>query len=297
MNESTHHSADAFPPFAFIPATNHAAVTDSDSSVVSRVEQTLEQLDLLQELMAKETDYGMEPLPFEVPSDFLLSIVVPVYNERQTVSRLLARVHALPVPHELIVVDDCSSDGTVDVLRELTLVPAVKVIFKTVNEGKGAALRTGFEQAAGDIVIIQDADLEYDPRDIPRLLRPIIEGQADVVYGSRFMNQSQHAGSSWIHQWGNRLLTATSNAFTGLELTDMETCYKAFRRDMLRDLPLRQDRFGFEPEITAKVARRDARVVELPIRYQARDWTRGKKIGVRDAINAFYCIVRYAFFD
>jgi glycosyltransferase involved in cell wall biosynthesis len=172
----------------------------------------------------------------------------------------------------------------------------VHVIFKPQNEGKGAALRTGFRRVTGDVVVIQDADLEYDPRDILPLVRPIVCGQADVVYGSRFLGEEPQ-DRSWVHRLGNRLLTAASNWTTGMALTDMETCYKAFRREVLQSFEIRQPRFGFEPEVTAKIARRKFRVMEAPIRYAARGYAEGKKIGVMDLFSALYCIVRYGMRD
>jgi glycosyltransferase involved in cell wall biosynthesis len=266
------------------------------SQVMSRVEKTLDILESAFTELVREFEPPIEPLDFSVPNDFKLSIVIPVFNERQTVATLLARVLRLPLPLEIIVVDDHSTDGTLDVIRPFTDIAGVKLIAKPRNEGKGAALRTGFENVTGDIVIVQDADLEYDPRDIPRLIQPIVEGKADAVYGSRFLART-HRGSSTVHQWGNRFLTMISNAVTGLRLTDMETCYKAMRRDLLQSIPLRQDRFGFEPEITAKLARRQCRILELPVSYAARAWDAGKKIGIRDAINALYCVIRFAIRD
>ena len=263
---------------------------------IERVERRLEQLDALQESIASEVDYDVPPLPFQLPAGFLLSVIVPVFNERDTVTQLLGRVQALPVPLEIIVVDDCSTDGTRDVLARLASIPNVRVILKDRNEGKGAALRTGFGNANGDIVIVQDADLEYDPRDIPSLLQPIVENRADVVYGSRYLNRDLTVGSSGIHQFGNWVLTVLSNVMTGLELTDMETCYKAIRRDLIQSLNLEQNRFGFEPEVTAKLAKFDVRIEELPVRYAARDWDEGKKIGIKDAIATIYCIFRYSLF-
>ena len=223
--------------------------------------------------------------------------VIPVFNERDTIRELLARVHELPLTHEIIVVDDCSTDGTVEVLRNLPVAPGLRIVYKSHNGGKGAALRTAFRWVQGELVVIQDADLEYDPQDIPQLVRPILEGRADVVYGSRFQSASGRCSSSWIHQAGNRCLTIASNALTGLSLTDMETCYKVFRRSVLDGLQLQENRFGFEPEFTAKIARRGFRILELPIGYQARDWNQGKKIGLVDAINAIFCIARYAWRD
>ncbi len=253
----------------------------------------------LEELAAQLNDidqYDGDATGLEYPPGFCLSIVVPVFNERATIRQVIARLWALEVPKEILVVDDGSTDGTQDELALLTEIPQLRLFIKPRNEGKGAALRCGFEQARGDIVLVQDADLEYDPRDIPRLLQPILAGAADVVYGSRFL-EARHRGSSAFHRFGNRLLTTASNLTTGLRLTDMETCYKVFRGDVLRSLTLRQDRFGFEPEITAKVARRGLRVAELPVRYHARDWDAGKKIGLRDGFEALYCIARYAWRD
>jgi glycosyltransferase involved in cell wall biosynthesis len=221
-----------------------------------------------------------------------LSVVIPVYNEEATLRTILARVCRVPIPKEIVIVDDCSTDTTPEILRTLEGTAGLRIICKVRNEGKGAALRTGFAAATGDVVLVQDADLEYDPRDYPRLIRPLIEGEADVVYGSRFLGEHPQ-DPSWLHRVGNGLLTRASNLFTGLRLTDMETCYKAFRRDVLRNLQICQNRFGFEPEVTAKLARRRARIVEVPITYAARNYAEGKKIGLKDACNAFYCIVRY----
>jgi len=259
-------------------------------------EATLDVLESLAGALATDPDYVGESIDFQVPEGFRLSVVVPVFNERDTITRLLARVYSLPLPLEIIVVDDHSTDGTDEILRPFTRLSEFRCVFKQENEGKGAALRSGFQIATGDIVIVQDADLEYDPRDIPRVIRPILDGQADVVYGSRFVANTAR-GSSAVHQLGNRLLTLASNWTTGLPLTDMETCYKAFRRQALHAVPLRQNRFGFEPEFTAKVARRGLRVQEVPIRYMAREWQAGKKIGWKDAVNALYCIARYAILD
>ncbi len=233
-----------------------------------------------------------------------LSIVIPVYNELNTWRELLARVQAvkLPCDRQIILVDDCSTDGTRDQLRDYadetaTEAPAdrpapVKVLFHEVNQGKGAALRTGFAAADGQLVVIQDADLEYDPNDYRGLLEPILAGEADVVYGSRFAQPGPSRGS-WQNYLANRFLTALSNTTTGLGLTDMETCYKMFRREVIQSLRLEQDRFGFEPEITAKVARSGARVVEAPISYDARSKDQGKKIGYRDGLKAIWCIFKY----
>ncbi|MCO6457374.1 MAG: glycosyltransferase family 2 protein [Pirellulaceae bacterium] len=261
-----------------------------------RLERHLERLEQLTELL--HLDAASEPatLSYPLPDGFLLSVVIPVYNERTTLPRILARLTAVPIRKELIIVDDGSTDGTRDLLQRLESATGVRIIYKPRNEGKGAALRTGFAAAEGHVIMVQDADLEYDPRDIPSLLEPIIAGRADVVYGSRYLNTSA-GNSTWLHRAGNRLLTCVSNLTTGLRLTDMETCYKLFRRETLRQIEIRQPRFGFEPEITAKLARRRCRIEELPIRYQGRTWREGKKIGWRDALNALYCIARYAWVD
>jgi glycosyltransferase involved in cell wall biosynthesis len=259
---------------------------------------SLPPLERLSQLLALLDDeaYTIAPPDYELPAGFLLSIVVPVYNEYDTIGPILARIASLPIPMELIVVDDASQDGTAEILNTLKNIPHVRIVRHSENRGKGAAVRTGFQMARGTVVMVQDADLEYDPADIPRLIRPLVLGQADVVYGSRFL-ENRSRGSSWIHQAGNRQLTCLSNVTTGLRLTDMETCYKAFRRELLQRIELQQDRFGFEPEITAKIARHGARIVELPVSYCARTWQQGKKIGFRDAVTALYCIARYAWRD
>jgi len=227
---------------------------------------------------------------------FVTSIVVPVYNEERTIARVITRLAALPFPKELIVVDDCSRDRTREVLQKLVGLPGVKIILKEQNAGKGAALRTGFAHASGDLIVVQDADLEYDPADIPRVLEPLIRDEADVVFGSRFIGEEVQ-DKSLVHRFGNWLLTTASNLFTGIRLTDMETCYKAFRSDVLADLRLVQNRFGVEPEMTAKLARLGYRITEVPITYHARGYKDGKKIGVRDLFKAVYCIVRYGVAD
>jgi glycosyltransferase involved in cell wall biosynthesis len=226
-----------------------------------------------------------------------VSVLMPVYNERDTIREIVARVRAQGLHDELLIVDDASTDGTRDVLLDIDAAHAdVKLVLHGYNKGKGAALRTALAEARGDIVLVQDADLEYDPSDFAKLIAPIQRGEADVVYGSRFLENAEQ-DPSWFHRLGNRMLTAASNAFTGLRLTDMETCYKAIRRGALRNMVLREQRFGFEPEITAKLARRGCRFVEVPVRYDSRGWEEGKKIGVRDAFRALWCIVRYAWLD
>ncbi len=225
-----------------------------------------------------------------------LSVVIPVYNERRTLRELIARVQSvrLPLEKEIICVDDCSTDGTADILRELAETQSnLRVFFQPVNRGKGAALREGFRQATGDYVIVQDADLEYDPEDYPQMLAPLMEGKADVVFGSRFMGGRPHRVLYFWHSVGNRLLTLLSNMVSDLNLTDMETCYKAFRREVIQSIVLEQDRFGFEPEITIKVARRRLRVYEVGISYYGRTYEEGKKIGWKDGVQALWCIARY----
>jgi glycosyltransferase involved in cell wall biosynthesis len=288
-------------PFLAIPALLEAparvdVAPPADLAAVSRVTVALDRLEELSDLLALESDYEPAVRDYEVPKNFRLSIVVPVYNEERTIARVLARLAAVPLPKEIIVVDDCSTDSTRRVLAGLDRTRGLHVISKPVNEGKGAALRTGFRRASGDVVVVQDADLEYDPRDIVPLVRPIVTGQADVVYGSRFLGEKPQ-DPSWVHRFGNGLLTKASNLTTGLAITDMETCYKAFRRDVLRSLEIQQNRFGFEPEVTAKIARRKCRVTEVPITYAARSYAEGKKIGVKDLFNALWCIARYAVRD
>ena len=229
-----------------------------------------------------------------------LSIVIPVYNEAATISQIVDLVRSVEVgmDKEILLVDDCSRDGTRDVLEKMGKEQAdLKVLFHEVNQGKGAALRTGFTAATGDVVLIQDADLEYDPKEYPRLLQPIVEGHADVVYGSRFLGGGAHRVVFYWHYLGNRLLTTLSNMTTNLNLTDMEVCYKVFKRAVIQSIPLRENRFGFEVEITAKIAKRKLKIYEVPISYYGRDYSEGKKIGWKDGFSALRCIVKYMFAD
>ena len=262
-------------------------------------EDLLSRLDVCTELVHAELEeyrnasFGSDP---SKRTDYLLSVVIPVYNELNTIGRILSRVASLNLNLELVIVDDFSTDGTRGILEQIKDLPRVKVILKEKNEGKGAALRTGFEHVEGDYVVVQDADLEYNPSDIPMLIQPLLKNEADVVYGSRFIGEDQQ-DESWIHRAGNAVLTGASNLFSGLNLTDMETCYKAFSREVLKDIAIKQNRFGIEPEITAKLARRGYRFVEVPISYDSRGYDEGKKIGIKDLINAIYCIGRYGVSD
>ena len=222
-----------------------------------------------------------------------LSIIIPCYNESSTILSLIDAVKQSPVTdREIIIVDDGSKDGTRDILGEMSD-PEVRVIFHKANQGKGAALRTGFQEATGDICIVQDADLEYDPQEFPLVIQPILEGKADVVFGSRFQSGRPHRVVYFWHRIGNGVLTLMSNFFTDLNLSDMETCYKAFRREVIQSIRIRENRFGFEPEVTAKVAKMNLRIYEVGISYYGRTYDEGKKIGWRDGFRAIYCILKY----
>jgi glycosyltransferase involved in cell wall biosynthesis len=224
-----------------------------------------------------------------------LSVVIPVYNECRTLRQVIERVLAVPLSMEVFCVDDGSTDGSREILEELASENStIQVILQPRNMGKGAALRRGIQEATGDFVLIQDADLEYDPSEYEILLQPLIEGKADVVYGSRFMGGRPHRVLYFWHRVGNWLLTLLSNAVTNLNLSDMETCYKAFRREVVQSIPLEEDRFGFEPEITVKIAQRRLRVYEVGISYSGRTYEEGKKIGWRDGVRALWCLLKYS---
>ena len=226
-----------------------------------------------------------------------ISVVMPVYNEVGTIKEIVSRVQAVALDKEIIIVDDCSTDGTREHLEEIVQTQEnVRVLYHEHNRGKGAALRTGFGLVTGDVVVIQDADLEYDPREYLTLLEPIVDGRADVVYGSRFLGGPHRVLYFW-HYLGNKFLTLLSNALTNLNLTDMETCYKIFKREVIEGIKLKSNRFGFEPEFTAKIAKKGFRIYETPISYSGRSYAEGKKIGWKDGVKAIFAIVWFRFFD
>ena len=223
-----------------------------------------------------------------------LSIIIPCYNEFNTILSLIDAVKKSPIANkELIIVDDGSKDGTREILDDIKDDPDLRIIFHKINQGKGAALRTGFREATGDICIVQDADLEYDPQELPIVIQPIVEGKADVVFGSRFQSGRPHRVVYFWHRVGNSVLTLMSNIFTDLNLSDMETCYKAFRREVIQGIQIQENRFGFEPEVTAKIAKMNLRIYEVGISYYGRTYNEGKKIGWKDGFRAIYCIFKY----
>ncbi len=227
-----------------------------------------------------------------------LSVVIPCFNEVGTIQQVVDAVKRSPIANcEVIVVDDCSTDGTRQLLESQVIVGIDQIIYHPVNKGKGAALRSGFAAATGDIVIVQDADLEYDPQEFPLLLEPILNGKADVVFGSRFQGSRPHRVVYYWHMLGNKFLTTLSNMLTNINLTDMEVCYKAFRREVIQSIRIKENRFGFEPEITAKVAKMNCRIYEVGISYYGRTYKEGKKIGWKDGLRAIYCIIKYNLFD
>lgn len=283
---------------------------DEDGEPTGLIPYTSNWYDSLQSVLG---DAACRRLGFYViPTDMLLSVVIPVYNEVDTLLDLLAKVKGVPIRKEIIMVDDFSKDGTRDLLKRLedeqqaaesngktTRDNRLTIIYHEKNKGKGAAVRTGFGAVTGDVALIQDADLEYDPSEYPRLLHPIVEGKADVVYGSRFLGDQPHRVLYYWHYVGNRFLTTLSNWFTNLNLTDMETCYKVFSRKVIDDIAprLKQNRFGIEPEITGRIARARYRVYEMSVSYDGRTYEQGKKIGWRDGITALWCIIRYGIAD
>jgi glycosyltransferase involved in cell wall biosynthesis len=226
----------------------------------------------------------------------LLSVVIPAYNEKATVIDLVQRVQAVSLEKEIIIVDDYSTDGTREILKDLEGEKGIRVFYHTSNRGKGAALRTGFEHVTGDVTIIQDADLEYDPQEYHKLIQPILDGRGDVVYGSRFIGETHRVHLFW-HYVGNNFLTLLSNMLTNLNLTDMESCYKVFKTSVIRKIKIKSNRFGVEPELTAKFAKLKCRIYETPISYSGRDYSEGKKIGWKDGVSAIWSIIRFHFFD
>lgn len=230
--------------------------------------------------------------------ELIVSVVIPCYNEVETIENVLDKVRDCGLNTEIIVIDDYSTDGTRDLLKGELKGKIDKLLFHKKNMGKGAALRHGFKVATGDLVIVQDADLEYDPKEFNQLIEPFITGaaDADVVYGSRYARGDKYRVDGFYHSFGNKMLTLASNICSDLELTDMETCYKMFRREVIQSIDIKENRFGFEPEVTAKIAKKRCRIYEIPISYHPRTFEEGKKIGIKDAVRAFYCIVKYNFF-
>jgi glycosyltransferase involved in cell wall biosynthesis len=275
------------------PARSLPPVAPGDVALLERLNANLALAEQSLSAVAAPAPADQSPTSAPQRTALAVSIVIPVYNERDTVVEIVRRVQAVGIHREIILVDDYSVDGTRDLLLELDREPDIRVLMHGYNRGKGAALRTGFQHCTGDVVAIQDADLEYDPADLVPLVDAIEQGEADVVYGSRFLENAQQDPSR-LHRLGNWLLTTASNLATGQWLTDMETCYKVFRRSVLQQVDIEQERFGFEPEITAKVSKLGYGILEMPIGYHSRGYDEGKKIGLRDAANAFWCIARYS---
>ena len=274
--------------------SNPTPGTDDIQTLIARVcEDPAKRLQVLHSLLGEPACRQLGV--YAIPPGFKLSVVIPVFNEVQWVREIVRRVQEVPIPKEIILVDDYSTDGTRAILLEMEAVANIRVIYHEKNQGKGAALRSGFKHATGDVIVVQDADLEYDPAEYPRLIQPILENRADVVFGSRFIGNDHRVLYFW-HYVANKGLTLLSNFFTNLNVTDMETCYKVFRREVLQGINLKSNRFGFEPEITAKIAKKKNpawRIYEIPISYSGRTYEEGKKIGLKDAFNALYCIVRF----
>jgi glycosyltransferase involved in cell wall biosynthesis len=285
-----------------VPAARPFRRADDPFTQLDRLVDDLHPIDrveLLQKLLGEGACRQLGIYP--IPNGFKLSVVIPVYNEERWLPELLRRVRDVPIPKEIIIVDDCSTDNTRSILKRLESENEddLHIIYQPTNQGKGAALREGFRHCTGDVVLVQDADLEYDPAEYPRLIQPILDNRADVVYGSRFIGE-QHRVLYYWHSVANTILTTLSNMFTNINLTDMETCYKVFRREVLEGITLKSNRFGFEPEVTAKIAKKKNpswRIYEVPISYSGRTYEEGKKIGLKDAFSAFYSIVRYWLFD
>ena len=300
---STSESSTSGSPTSGTPLVDAAATPAPPAAQPALRESTrqrmLAAIDVAEASLAElDREHGLERLPAELPCQTTLnvSVVIPVFNERDTIREIVRRVQAANCHQQIVIVDDASTDGTRDVLLELASEKKIDVVLHGYNKGKGAALKTAFDHATGDYVLIQDADLEYNPADYQKLLAPLERQEADVVFGSRFLENARQDPSR-IHRWGNAALTWLSNTTTGLRLTDMETCYKVFRRGAIREMVLREKRFGFEPELTAKLARRKCRVQEVPISYTGRGYDEGKKIHLSDGLRALYCILRYAWFD
>lgn len=271
--------------FGALTRETEAAIASDPVSAVDIIEKLESQLDAIQELLDRPQYAPLLP-------GYSVSVVIPVFNEEATILKVVESVLRLPLNLEVLIVDDASRDGTRERLKAIEQIESVRVLYHEVNQGKGAALRTGLAAANGDFIVVQDADLEYDSSEIVSLLMPLANGAADVVYGSRFI-AGRPSGCSRLQYWGNRFLTGLSNQTLGLDLTDMETCYKAFSRWTIDSLELKENRFGFEPEVTAKLAHLGARIKEMPVTYRPRSWREGKKIGFADLFSALRCIVQY----